>query len=112
MKNLLKNKQVVGGLIVVLVLALGYYIWTSQSSTPLLTDSSAQVSPGSQEILQTLGQLHTIKLDPALFTDPVFVSLSDFGVTIPPQNAGRRNPFAPVGSTGAAATQPAKGAGQ
>ena len=30
-------------------------------------------------------------------TDPVFASLTDFGVTIPPQNAGRRNPFAPVG---------------
>ena len=78
------------------VLALGYYFWSSSAETPLLQDTST-TSPGSQEILVTLSKVSTIKLDPALFSDPIFTSLSDFGVTIPDQTAGRRNPFAPVG---------------
>ena len=50
-----------------------------------------------------IGNLRTIDLDNSLFKDPLFVSLSDFGVTIPPAAAGRRNPFAPVGQGGGAA---------
>jgi len=94
--DILKNKFVVGGVGAVLVLTLIYYLWTSAENSALLTTNDG-TSPLSQEILITLGQLHTIRLDPAIFTDPVFASLTDFGVTIPPQNAGRRNPFAPVG---------------
>jgi len=94
--DILKNKFVVGGVGAVLVLTLAYYLWTSAENSALLTTNDG-TSPLSQEILITLGQLHTIRLDPAIFTDPVFASLTDFGVTIPPQNAGRRNPFAPVG---------------
>ena len=94
--DILKNKWVTGAVGVAAVLFLVYYLWTSAGSSALLTTTEG-TSPLSQEILTTLGQLHTIKLEPAIFTDPVFVSLNDFGVTIPPQNAGRRNPFAPVG---------------
>ena len=94
--NILKNKFVVGGVGAVLILTLAYYLWTSAENSALLTTNDG-TSPLSQEILLTLGQLHTIRLDPAIFTDPVFASLTDFGVTITPQNAGRRNPFAPVG---------------
>ncbi len=94
--NILKNKFVLGGIGAVLLLTLVYYVWTSAENGALLTTTDG-TSPLSQEILITLGQLYTIRLDPAVFTDPVFASLSDFGVTIPPQQAGRRNPFAPVG---------------
>lgn len=94
--NILKNKWLMGGVAGALVLALGYYLWSTAGSSALLTTTEG-TSPLSQEILTTLGQLHTIKLDSAVFRDPVFVSLSDFSATIPPQTAGRRNPFAPVG---------------
>ena len=94
--DILKNKLVAGGIGLVLILTLVYYVWTSSENSAILTTNDG-TSPLSQEILLTLGQLHTIRLDPAIFTDPVFASLTDFGVTIPPQNAGRRNPFAPVG---------------
>ena len=100
--DLLKNKWVVGGIGGVIVLGLVYYVWTSAASTPLLSSTGEGTSPLSQEILTTLGQLHTIRLDPSVFIDPVFVSLADFGVTLPPQNAGRRNPFAPLDGTSAA----------
>ena len=96
--DIFKNKKLMGGLAVAVVAALGYYWWSSSATTPLLSSSGDGTSPLSQEILATLGQLGSIKLDPAIFTDPVFASLTDFGVTLPPQQAGRRNPFAPVGT--------------
>jgi len=96
--DILKNKKLMGALAVAVVAALGYYWWSSSATTPLLSSSGDGTSPLSQEILATLGQLGSIKLDPAIFSDPVLVSLTDFGVTLPPQTAGRRNPFAPVGT--------------
>jgi hypothetical protein len=112
--NILKNKLVMGGSAAILVLALGYYFWNTAGQGPLLSGGEESgTSPLSQEILTTLSQLHTITLDPKLFSDPSFVSLTDFGVTIPPQNAGRRNPFAPVGgSEASAAIAPEAGAAQ
>ncbi len=104
--DILKNKFVTGGVAAIVVLGLGYYVWSSSGSSALLTSSDAGTSPVSQELLATLSRLRTIKLDPAIFTDPSFASLTDFGVTIPPQAAGRRNPFAPIGS-GAGAAAPA-----
>lgn len=97
--DIVKNKWVIGGIGAVVVLGLSYYLWSSAGSSALLTSSADGASPLSQEILTTLGQLHTIRLDASVFTDPVFVSLNDFSTTIPPQQAGRRNPFAPVGAS-------------
>ncbi|MDB5225226.1 MAG: hypothetical protein JWL87_178 [Candidatus Adlerbacteria bacterium] len=99
MMALLKKNMVVIGIVVVALGAL-FYFYSSGGSAPLLSSDEANGSPVSQEILATLGNLRTIKLDNSVFSDPLFVSLSDFGVTIPPAAAGRRNPFAPVGSSG------------
>lgn len=85
-----------GALVAAIVAGLGWWVWGSAGSSATISTSGA-TSPMSQQILSTLGQLHTIKLDPGIFKDPVFMSLTDFGVSIPPQQAGRRNPFAPVG---------------
>jgi hypothetical protein len=96
--SILKNKKILGGLGLIVVIMLGYSVWSSAGSTPpLASDPEGSSSPLSQDLLATLAQLHVIKLDDAVFKDPVFISLSDFGVTIPSQNTGRRNPFAPVG---------------
>ena len=94
--DILKNKWVVGGVAGVLVLTLGYYLWAKGGDSALLT-STEGTSPLSQEILTALGQLHTIKLDSAVFNYPVFLSLNDFSSPIPEQKAGRGNPFAPLG---------------
>ena len=96
----LKNKYVLGGAVALVVMGLGYYIWSSQGASPTLTSSeTGGISAGSQELLATLGKLRGIKLDDKIFSDTAFVSLSDFGVTIPPEAAGRPNPFSPVGSS-------------
>jgi hypothetical protein len=49
--------------------------------------------------LVTLSNLRTIELDESIFQEPIFMSLSDFGVVIPPEAIGRRNPFAPISAS-------------
>lgn len=82
-----------------------YFTYFSGSTAPLTASSVDQSVSG--DLLVTLNSLHTIKLDNSIFGDPVFASLSDFGVSIPAQDAGRRNPFAPIGKADAPAA-PAK----
>jgi hypothetical protein len=80
----------------------GIFVYMSYFAAPsapaALTASDADASL-SQNLLVTLQNLHTIKLDNSIFSDPAFQSLTDFGVVIPSQTPGRRNPFAPLGST-------------
>ncbi|MDE2071275.1 MAG: hypothetical protein KGI70_00890 [Patescibacteria group bacterium] len=83
--------------VLVLCLVIAYLFYMGGPSTPALSTVDTS-SPVSSDLLAVLGSLHTIQLDQTIFTNPVFVSLSDFGVTIPPENVGRRNPFAPVGA--------------
>jgi Mg/Co/Ni transporter MgtE len=105
MMNLLKNTKVIGGLVVAIgLLAVGYYYWGGSSGTSSIT-VAPETSPASQDLLLMLSSLHSIKLDPTIFSDPLFTSLSDFGVTIPPQPAGRPNPFAPAAPSSAPSGQ-------
>lgn len=99
MLALFKKNLVLIGIIVAAAVAL-YYFASSGGGGAILTSSTDVQSPVSNEILATLGNLRTIKLDNSIFKEPLFMSLSDFGVAIPPAAAGRRNPFAPVGASG------------
>lgn len=101
MDFLKKNKMTLAGGAGMVALLYVYLTYFSGGSAPLTATSPDQISG---DILVTLNSLHTIKLDNGIFSDPVFVSLSDYGVTIPPQDAGRRNPFAPVGSASSPST--------
>ena len=95
MKHLLKDTKLFIGIGVILALVFGYYyFFCCPSAAPNISTNTT--SPVSQDLLVTLQNLHTITLDSGVFSDPVFVSLSDFGTTIPPQQTGRTNPFAPV----------------
>lgn len=91
--GILKNKFVVGLVAAAAVGALLYW-WMGKDSAPILSETAQ--SPLSSDLLLTLGNLSTITLDESIFEDPAFQSLTDFGVTIPPQATGRRNPFAPL----------------
>jgi hypothetical protein len=92
------NKTSLYGGTLLILMALAYFMFFSgDSSDPLLTTTAEDpTSQVSRDLLITLTNLNVIRLDETIFTDPVFVSLSDFGVTIPPQPVGRRNPFAPL----------------
>lgn len=93
-----ENKLITLGALVVLVGAFAYFMFFSGGSGAAIVTSSDTSSPVSRDLLVTLSNLRTIRLDEAIFADPVFLSLSDFGVTIPPENVGRTNPFAPFTS--------------
>lgn len=92
-----KKTLLYGGVLVV-VLGLAYYVFFAGSSStpPITTSTEDPTSTVSRDLLTTLTSLNSIRLDESLFVDPVFVSLSDFGVVIPEQPFGRRNPFAPL----------------
>ncbi|MEK7109332.1 MAG: hypothetical protein AAB919_02750 [Patescibacteria group bacterium] len=94
MDFLKKNKTTIGGGAALLLAGYVYFTYFSGGSAPLTALSADQAVSG--ELLVTLNSLGTIDLDNKIFSNPVFVSLSDFGVSIPPQESGRRNPFAPI----------------
>lgn len=94
--NQMLNSKILTGLVIIAVFGLGYYAYSSLSSGS--GAAPAVTSPVSKELLIALSNLHTIELDGGVFSDPTFQSLNDFGVTIPPQPVGRRNPFQPTTS--------------
>ncbi|MBX4192067.1 hypothetical protein KW798_01105 [Candidatus Parcubacteria bacterium] len=99
------NKWMIGGVLGAVVLVWVYFTYFSGgSSDQLLTSTDPASTAVTQELITTLANLKTIKLDASIFKDPLFVSLSDFGVVIPPQQTGRRNPFAPLGGFTAPST--------
>lgn len=90
-----RNKTAIGGVLALVLAGYIYFTYFSGSGAPALS-STSETSPVTTDLLMTLQSIHTIKLDNAIFSNPAFISLSDFGVTIPPEAVGRRNPFAPL----------------
>ncbi|MEI6864155.1 MAG: hypothetical protein WCK46_02180 [Candidatus Adlerbacteria bacterium] len=94
MDFLKKNKMVTGGVILAVLLLLGMLFFSGNTNTPTLSSSADPSEPSvSRDLLVTLSNLHTLRLDGSIFSNPAFVSLTDYGVIIPPQPVGRRNPF-------------------
>ena len=93
MDFLKKNKLAVG---VLIIGVMGFYLYSISGggSSAVLTETQTVVGA---DRLATLESVPGIRLDSRVFENPSFKSLSDFGVKIPPQESGRRNPFAPVG---------------
>ena len=107
-------KKYLSWILVVAVCTVAYVVYESYfaaAPSDVLTSSAATSTPGGPDLLSTLSNLKAVTLDPSLFSDPVFVSLVDFGVTIPPEPVGRSNPFAPlsgqVSQSGSAGISPA-----
>ena len=88
-----------GGVLVVIIGA--YYMWGSSLSFSSSSDTlqgSGQSATGvaGAQVLTLLNQVKDLRIDKTLFTDQAYLSLHDFSVTIPQQNVGRANPFAPI----------------
>ncbi|MFC1733482.1 hypothetical protein ACFL6I_24550, partial [candidate division KSB1 bacterium] len=85
---------------IVIVAFIGYSMFFDGGSNgSVLTSQSASVrGGGDNELLLILVNLRSITLDDALFRDPAFMNLVDFGQQLVPEPTGRQNPFAPVGS--------------
>ncbi len=99
MRFLTQNKTSIIAAVVLAIVLYGYFaFFRGPSATDILVLEDTPASEASQTLLATINSLNTIKLDDSIFSDPVFLSLTNFGVQIPAEPVGRRNPFAPVGS--------------
>ena len=83
-------------------------IWVYQTYFAGSTGASLSAAPvassaAGADLLAQLATLQNVKLDSAIFSDPVFISLSDFTVPIPPQPIGNANLFDPLPGRGAGA---------
>lgn len=107
-----KNKTIITIVAVFILALLAYGIFGTRSktssngvvkqavgtsaNTTTVNPSAALDGPGKEFVAQLLAiQNITFNLD--LFKDPVFQGMQDFSREIQPQEAGRPNPFAPLG---------------
>ncbi len=97
MVQFIRNNLIpLSGAIILLLAGYFYYSYSGGSSTATLTASESAVI--SKDLLSSLSNLRTIRLDNSIFSDASFKSLTDFGVVIPQQAVGRPNPFLPLRS--------------
>jgi hypothetical protein len=120
MLTFIKQNKLLSIVAALFIFGITFYTFTSSGgnsgSSALLNTSDVSNSAASQQLLVTLANLHTIRLDGTIFNDPVYLSLTDYGVVIAPENVGRRNPFVPFSGTstpqvnlGTSATVPVSG---
>ncbi len=102
-------------LILIVLVSLGiyfYYKGTPTDTGSSLTTSSTVASVGAQaaatRVLMLLNTINSLKIDGEIFKSPVYNSLVDYTITIPEQNVGRPNPFAPIGGSAVPAVNPVK----
>jgi hypothetical protein len=95
MKSLIKN-----GLFVIslgLIVWFGYTVFFKGGDAPTLDQNAQNDARVSQEeFLAKLKDLQSLHLKPEFFKDKNFTSLVDYTVQVVDEDAGRKNPFAPV----------------
>lgn len=81
-----------------------YENYFAPTPSDVLAPVAATSTEAGANLLSSIEQLKAVNFDSSLFSDPVFASLIDFGVVIPPEPVGRANPFAPLGGVSAPST--------
>jgi hypothetical protein len=100
-----KLKKIIIIVVAIVVILFVYYMFVNKEddTSLLVTSSSSEMSEKNkilgQKITKTLIQIKDIKLEKAIFTNEVFLSLIDSRVKIDSQPVGRKNPFAPLSDT-------------
>lgn len=100
------SKKTIIIIVVVAVVLIGaYFVFSAKNegnSSLVATKTSAlskEEETTNAEFLRLLRALKGVTLkDSELISNPAFANLHDYGVTLTPENAGRRNPFAPLGN--------------
>lgn len=97
-----KNKVLIG---FVLFILIGLSVWFgvlnggSVQNTVLTSETAGGSVAVDSDLVQTLLKLRAVSLSGAIFSDPLFQSLQDFGTQIVPEPVGRENPFAPLATS-------------
>lgn len=91
-----KNK---GTILILIIVILGFWAYNKFFTTPddVLEDDGGEIV--GEDVLRLVDNLDTIKLKADVFEKQSFKSLVDITANIPPQPAGRENPFAPIGQS-------------
>ncbi len=103
--TILHNKAFIGGLAVIVIIGAWFFLGgePAPQENGLVTETFT--SPATEEerdLVATLLQLKAVELNAAIFSNPAFQSLKDFGSQIVPEPVGRPNPFAPLTQTAGA----------
>lgn len=96
MLSILRNKFVIGAIVLVVLFGAWYGLTSSSAPASVLTSASPDASPGDQDIVATLVQLQAITLSGTIFSNPAYQSLQDDTVSIQSEPVGRSDPFAPT----------------
>jgi hypothetical protein len=95
-----KYKKMIIILGIIVIAAIAYTLMIGNTDDSLLVSEGPVSGSGDSELqnelLALLLEIRSIKLDESILSDPVFISLEDFGQEIIPEPVGRENPFAPV----------------
>jgi hypothetical protein len=111
MQNQPSSKKTYIALIVIVVLAAGaYFYFQGNPSNSAISSLESVISPASSDarevgnrVLILLNQINALNIDETIFESPAYKSLVDYTITVPEQNVGRPNPFAPI--AGSASTR-------
>lgn len=98
------NRLVLLGIIALVVAGIAWYVLSGSGSAVAELPVAADTTAADQEVIATLLSLRATRLDNQIFSDPAFLTLSDFSTTILPEPVGRPSPFAPLGFDQAANT--------
>ncbi|MBI5456829.1 hypothetical protein HY969_03740 [Candidatus Kaiserbacteria bacterium] len=98
MEMLAKNKIVVGGIAIFVLVGAWYGLSGNTEAPELLVteDFTVPSSEADKDLVTTLLQLRSVSLEGTIFSDPLFQTLVDHGSDIIPEPVGRPNPFAPL----------------
>jgi hypothetical protein len=97
-------------IIVFVIIALGLIAYSFLRPDPTVESllETTERQDGAQvlgdEITSAIGQINSLKLDRAIFDDPILKRLIDHSKPILPEPVGRKNPFAPIGVSGETTT--------
>ena len=99
-----KLKKIILTILIIGILFVVYSVFIKKDpqSDGLLNSSAKQKSYGDTKLIgnqisQALFKLENIKLDKSIFTNKVYLSLTDRSQPISDEPIGRPNPFAPIG---------------
>jgi hypothetical protein len=110
------KKIIIGvALSAVLAFAIYYFFFRSTAAPAIVYDqfgNQVQAQVVGQDLVDLLSQLKTVTLDQALFHSAAFLFLTDYGITLPNETPGRKNPFdllpGVVQNTASAASAPSQ----
>lgn len=86
-------------LFIIVICAIGIYFYLKGGeidSGLTLEQVNVENQAIGAKVLSTLNMLESLKIDGEVFQTPIYKTLVDYSVAIPPLPVGRPNPFAPL----------------